>query len=176
MIPLAPALVVAAATAFAGAGQEGKGRRRAQIVLDDNSWPLLHDWPTAFVHYVGYWALYDSTVECSSWPFTIKMTCDQIASIARVRELLVKQANPGDLFLLPSPHARERFDRIGIVATIEGAYPTAREEDWVYECITLEGERCITEHGEQRSVQRHLRRFNTHVGDRFVRWAELDGR
>ena len=175
MIPLAPALVVAAATAFAGAGEKRKGPRRARIVLDDNSWPLLHDWPTAFVHYVGYWALYDGSADSSSWPFPMTMTCDQIASIANVRELLVKQANPGDLFVLPSPHT-QAFDRIGIVATIEEVYPTPSEEDWVFECITLEGQLCATEGGEQRFVRRQLRRFNTHVGDRFVRWAELDTR
>jgi hypothetical protein len=156
-----------------------RGRRRAQIVLDDESLPLLHDWPTAFVHYVGYWALYDSTVECSGWPFPMTMTCNQIAIVARPRDLLVKWAHPGDLFVLPTPHDREQFDLIGIVASIEGMYPTAREEDWVFECITLEGQLCAAEGkeaGEQRFVQRQLRRFNTHVGDRFIRWAELDTR
>jgi hypothetical protein len=101
-------------------------------------------------------------------------TCDQMEKIVRPRDLLVKRANPGDLFLLPSPDARGL--RIGIVASIEGAYPTAKEKDWVYECITLEGQLCAADGGEQRFVQRQLRRFNTHVGDRFVRSAELDGR
>jgi hypothetical protein len=172
MIPLAPALVVAAATAFAGSASEHEDRC-VHMLMGDDSWPLLDEWATAFVHYVGYWSLYDSAVQFSSWPFPITASRDAIAAMAHSRAVLEKLAHPGDIFLASSVPAGQ-LNQIGIIATVDGAFPTARGEDWVLECTTIEGMLRASGPKQSRHAVRRVRRFNTHVGDRFVRWADLD--
>lgn len=70
MIPLAPTLLVAAANAFVGLGEEG-GDNRGQMVelfLREVKHPPGQPWCAAFVYHIGYCAHYDHKIGKSSWP------------------------------------------------------------------------------------------------------------
>ena len=176
MIPLTPALLVAAANAFVGLGEEG-GDNRGQMVelfLKEVNQPAGQPWCAAFVHHAGYWSHYDNLIEKSSWPLPATAGCQELGEFAKEDKILLKEPRLGDVFLLFSIH-KQRFGHTGVVLSLERSLPTAGE-DWLYQCKTIEGNTNDDGSDEGRTTLRKVRWFNTFVGDRFIRWADLDQR
>ncbi len=161
MIPLTPSFLVAAATTLVG--------RRLPV-----------ESRTAFVHYVGYWSHYEHGAARSSWPLPRASSCAELATYAEEERILRRRPLAGDVFLLwHAPTAS--FEHTGIVARVRGAGITPGGTRWV-DCHTIEdfphpGDRPDREAVTIEVVCR-VRRFypSRTVGDRFIRWANLDRR
>jgi hypothetical protein len=161
MVPLTPSFLVAAATALVG--------RRVPV-----------ESCTALVHYLGYWSHYHHESARSSWPLSREASCAEVAKYAEEEAILRTEPLAGDVFLLwHAPTAR--FEHTGIVARVRDSGITPGGTCWV-ECDVIEG---TPECGDARDgeapmidVVSCVRRFypSPGAGDRFIRWADLDGR
>jgi hypothetical protein len=174
MIPLAPALVVAAASSFIGVGEQG-GDNRGQMVelfLREVNEPPGKPWCAAFVHHVGYWALYDHRARRSSWPLPRTASCWELGDFARTRGILVERPRDGDVFLLYSRNAG-RFAHTGFVVDEMGG-PQAGQR--AFECITIEGNTNDDGSSNGNNTLIRTRSFDLGRGDRFIHWVDLDRR
>ncbi len=175
MIPLAPALVVAAANAFVGVSEQG-GSNRGQMVelfLRGVDQPPGQPWCAAFVHHVGHWALYDHAVRRSSWPLPRTASCWELGCFAKDHGISVEAPLFGDVFLQYKP-ALGRFGHTGLVErVIELRLDRGRR---IYVCGTIEGNTNEEGSREGNTTLRKLRRFCPEAGDRFIRWADLEMR
>ncbi|HVT38696.1 MAG TPA: hypothetical protein VHE78_06620 [Gemmatimonadaceae bacterium] len=193
MIPLSPALLVAAANALVGLDEEDESGRMARIFLREMNAPLVTPeegalpdggesgrfstpsrvtWDTAFVHHVGWWAHYDAEGDASSWPFRPSASCDELRAFAAKYDALCTDPLPGDLFLLWSP-AREASFRTGILVRA-GDVHTDPEGRKYRECATIEGDSDEMMRGSGGWIVRHTRQLSADRGDWFVRWTALD--
>ena len=173
MIPLAPALVVAAASSFIGVGEEG-GDNRGQMVelfLGEVGQKPGAPWCAAFVYHVGYWALYDHRARRSSWPLPKTASCYQLGEFARRRGILFDVPREGDVFLLYSRDAG-RFAHTGFVVDTLGG-PQGRK---TFECLTIEGNTNDDGSHNGNNTLMKSRPFDLERGDRFIRWVDLDRR
>ena len=172
MVPLSPALLVAAANAFVGVGEQG-GDNRGQMVehfLRSVSLPPGQPWCAAFVHHVGVSAHYDHASQRSSWPLPATGSCDALARAARANGVLRDEPGFGDVFLLYSK-LRGRFIHTGIVVGVE-------DEDQVHErdvhvCVTVEGNTNSDGSSNGNTTLRKVRTFKEADGHKFVRWVEM---
>ena len=104
VVPLSPALLVAAANAFVGVSEQG-GDNRGQMVehfLRSVHLPPGQPWCAAFVYHVGHSALYDHMTRRSSWPLPATGSCETLARAARANGVLRNEPYVGDVFLLYS--------------------------------------------------------------------------
>ena len=172
VVPLSPALLVAAANAFIGVSEQG-GDNRGQMVelfLRGVSLPPGQPWCAAFVHHVGYSAHYDHLTRRSSWPLPATGSCEALARAARANGALRDEPYVGDIFLLYSALQR-RFIHTGIVVGV-------REEERVHErdvhvCVTVEGNTNDDGSSNGYATMRKVRTFREADGHRFIRWAEM---
>ena len=172
IVPLSPALLVAAANAFIGVGEQG-GDNRGQMVehfLKGVALPPGQPWCAAFVYHVGHSAHYDHLSRRSSWPLPATGSCDALGRAARAAGVLRDEPNVGDIFLMYS-HMRRRFYHTGIVVGIH-------EEDRVHErdvhvCATVEGNTNDDGSANGHTTLRKVRNFREVDGHRFIRWAEM---
>jgi hypothetical protein len=170
--PLSPALLVAAANAFVGFGEEG-GDNRGQVVehlLRGVQLPPGAPWCAAFVHHVGFSAHLDSMTGHSSWPLPATGSCEALARVARAAGVLRDEPHVGDVFLLFGKTAR-RFIHTGVVVGVE-------DEDRVYEsdvhvCVTVEGNTSDDGSVNGHTTLRKVRTFREADGHRFIRWVEF---
>jgi hypothetical protein len=175
IVPLSPALLVAAANAFVGVGEEG-GDNRGQMVehfLRSVHLPPGQPWCAAFVYHVGHSAHYDHLARRSSWPLPATGSCDALARAARAQGVLREEPYVGDVFLLWS-RTRARFIHTGIVVGVEGE-ERVHERD-VHVCVTVEGNTNDDGSSRGHTTLRKVRRFREADGHRFVRWAEMERR
>jgi hypothetical protein len=171
-VPLSPALLVAAANAFVGFGEQG-GDNRGQVV--EHFLRGVHlspgaPWCAAFVHHVGYASHYDQITGRSSWPLPATGSCEALARAARAAGVLRDEPFVGDVFLLYGKR-EHRFIHTGIVVGIE-------EEDLVYQrdvhqCVTVEGNTNLDGSANGHTTLRKQRTFREADGHRFIRWAEF---
>jgi hypothetical protein len=176
MIPLNPALLVGAAHAFVGLGEEG-GDNRGQMVelmLSEVHQPPGKPWCAAFVHHVGKCSHYDWESGLSSWPLPDTASCQELNDYAQRLGIRVSDAGFGDVFLKYS-EKEGRYVHTGIVIAVLEELPVPKEGT-LYKCMTIEGN--TTNDGSTNGVTtlRRVRRFNTNVGDCFIRWVNLDAR
>ena len=173
MIPLAPALVVAAASSFIGVGEQG-GDNRGQMVelfLREVGQEPGAPWCAAFVFHVGYWALYDHRGLRSSWPLPRTASCWELGEFARRRGILGEQPMEGDVFLLYS-RDHGRFAHTGfVVDTLGGTHGRK-----TFECMTIEGNTNDDGSNNGNNTLIRKRPFDLERGDRFIRWVDLDRR
>jgi hypothetical protein len=178
-MPLSPSLLIAAANALVGFGEDHPGRSRGRLVhcyLKEagiaGGAATPEPWDTAFVHHVGYWSHYDQRSLRSSWPLPVSASCAELGAFAKREGVLAPHPLEGDLFLLWGP-ARKTFVRAGIVVRVEG---TGRYLDGnlFHECVAIEGD--TNEWGAPRGGRtlRHRRRLSSERGDGFVRWTALE--
>ena len=173
-------LLIAAANAFVGMREEG-GDNRGQMVemfLREVHQTAGEPWCAAFVHHVGYWSHFDASVRTSSWPLPPTASCAELGQYALARRILVKQPQPGDVFLLFS-RGLGRFHHAGIVVSVDARYPVrssaiAGDDDGLWVCTTVEGNTNDDGSVNGTATLRKVRRINTVIGDRFVRWVELE--
>jgi len=153
MIPLAPSLVVAAASAFVGAST--RARHALSAV-----WPDMDAEGTRFVHHVGYWALYDGRTGRSSWPLT--GDCMALAAFADRNLSLESVPQFGDVILLHDPVLDA--SRAGFVEHVSAC--ARKRGELVQVCGTIEWS------AAEGAALRAQRIFGDH--DRLVRWADLE--
>ena len=176
MIPLTPALLVGAAHAFVGLREEG-GDNRGQMIelmLKEVQQPPGMPWCAAFVHHVGYWSHFDELGKKSSWPLPATASCWELGEWATNHNILKLSPNYGDVFLCYSKQLG-RFHHTGIVANVIDAY-SMPGEDMIYMCLTIEGNTNDDGSPNGTATMCRTRYFNTHTGDRFIRWPNLDER
>lgn len=182
MLPLSPALFVAAATAWL------PDDAPFPPVLDDNDLdPFRRDdhrpgdclATAAFIGHVGYWAHRQSR-GISTWPFPLTADCDALSRIARQRGVLM--ANTADLgaILVRWSHVEKRFTRASIVVDIDERPVFG---NWTYDCQVVEGgavhlrrARNGAPRVKMQWVRRARRRCCPMLGDRFISWVDLDER
>jgi hypothetical protein len=172
IVPLSPALLVAAANAFVGVSEQG-GDNRGQMVehfLRSVHLPPGQPWCAAFVHHVGHSAHYDHATRRSTWPLPATGSCEALARAARANGVLRDEPHVGDVFLLYS-RARARFIHTGIVVGVE-------DEQRVYErdfhlCVTVEGNTNDDGSANGHTTLRKLRTFREADGHKFIRWVEM---
>jgi hypothetical protein len=172
LVPLSPALLVAAASAFVGVGEEG-GDNRGQMVehfLRGVHLPPGQPWCAAFVHHVGHSSHYDHLTRRSSWPLPATGSCEALARAAREGGVLRDEPQVGDLFLLYS-RSRRRFVHTGIIVGVEDE-ERAHERD-IHVCVTVEGNTNDDGSANGHTTLRKVRTFREVDGHRFIRWAEM---
>ena len=164
MIPLTPSFLIAAATSLVRDPEEGATGCAA----------------AAFVHHVGYMSHFQYGAERSSWPLPSTASCAALAQYASNEDVLREEPAPGDVFLLwHAPTAT--FEHTGIVARVRDAGVTPGGTPWV-DCDTIEGNGGADDNrtgdAAMTGVVRRVRRFypTATVGDRFIRWVDLDRR
>lgn len=172
-IPLSPALMLAGANTLV-AMYEHLPKRRSQIIGHiARRVPPGAAWNVAFVHHVGHWAHYDHRAARSGWPLPPVRDCDALAKFAAAHGILSDgEPRAGEIFLLWS-RARGRFEHAGIVGHATHTHVLRTREPYV-ECVTLEGsiEGIDAPSG---AMGQRTRRLSPALGDRFVRWVDLDG-
>lgn len=172
VVPLSPALLVAAANAFVGLGEEG-GDNRGQMVerfLQEVFLPPGQPWCAAFVHHVGRAAHYDHGTKRSSWPLPATGSCEALARAARASGVLRDEPYVGDVFLLYN-RARRRFSHTGIVVGVQDE-ERVHDRD-VHVCVTVEGNTNDDGSSNGHTTLRKVRTFKEADGHRFIRWAEM---
>ena len=176
MIPLTPALLVATASAFVGVRKEG-GYNRGQLIemfLREVRQPRGQPWCAAFVHHVGYWSHFDHAARKSTWPLPPTASCDALGKFAKANGILMKVPHIGDVFLVYA-NSKLRYVHTGIVVRVDAAAKTAGD-GMIFTCATVEGNTNDAGSSNGYTTLQRIRRFNTFVGDRFIRWPELDSR
>jgi hypothetical protein len=169
MMPLTPALLVAAANAFVGLGEDG-GDNRGQMVelfLREVKQPAGQPWCAAFVYHIGYWSHFDPRVAKSSWPLPATASCWELGDHAKRVNILRARPIDGDIFLLYSKKLR-RFFHTGVVISVDQYLETA------YVCTTIEGNTNADGSENGYTTLRRTRRFG--ADDQFIRWVLLDDR
>jgi hypothetical protein len=173
MIPLSPALVVAAANAFVGLGEDrgSGGDNRGQMVelfLREVKQPPGQPWCAALVYHVGYWSHFDHRAGKSSWPLPATASCWELGDFAKRKKILKARPAEGDVFLLHSVRLK-RFHHTGVVISVDECLTDGR-----YACTTVEGNTNADGSANGYTTLRRVRRLGGE--DRFIRWANLDGR
>ncbi len=176
MTPLTPTFLIAAAASLVGVREEGGNNRGRMIELFLNGvkQPPGQPWCAAFVHHVGYWSHFDYASETSTWPLPSTASCYMLGVYAKQRGVLREAPEDGDVFLLWNA-TLARFARTGVVARVRSDGETPRGDPW-FDCDTIEGNTDAGGSREGDGVMRRVRRFYPKVGDRFIRWADLDQR
>ena len=172
VVPLSPALLVAAANAFVGVSEQG-GDNRGQMVehfLRSVHLPPGQPWCAAFVHHVGHSAHYDHVTRRSTWPLPATGSCEALARAARANGVLRDEPYVGDVFLLYS-RARARFIHTGIVVGVLDEH-RVHDRD-VHACVTVEGNTNDDGSRNGHTTLRKLRTFREADGHKFIRWAEM---
>ncbi len=184
MQPPSRSLLLSAATTYLGWDEDDERKRFARrsafverMLLEVHA-ELTGEkpvpWHTAFVHHVGYWSHFDHVYGASSWPLPATADADEVARFAAERGALSGEPRVGDLFVLWAP-VKQKFVRSGIVLrpgdfgmTVRG---TPYQEIDVIEANTDEAR---SEDGQL--ILKQSRRLSKEMGDRFVRWDEMDVR
>jgi hypothetical protein len=184
MQPPSPTLLIAAANTYIGWNEDTEqqhfARRSALVerVLDEMHVTLTDDapvpWHTAWVNHVGYWAHYDHFYGASSWPLPATASAEELAAFAKERGVLSDEPREGDLFLLWAP-VKQQFVRTGIVLRL-GDFVTSYRGTLYREIETIEANTNERRDEAGGMVLKQLRRLSSEMGDKFVRWSELDVR
>ena len=186
-IASAPMFVIAAANAFVGLDlTAGAARafgnppsvaerflREVRAMTDfrlESTSRELPAWDAAFVHHVGYWALYGGEPARSAWPLPPAPTAQDLSEVAGHLNWLDERPVAGDLYLLWSDATR-RFVRTGIV--VQTRSTPGGDPLMLHCCEVIEGDTSVERAFGGGMVLRHERWFGVH--DRFVRWTrDLD--
>ena len=176
MIPLSPAMFVAAAgTWLDGPHATNNSAQLAGRFLSAVDDPHSARWDAAFVHHAGFWSHFDHCTGQSCWPLPATAACEELAEFAAAENVLsVEAPDPGEVFLLWSP-AQKRFVHTGIVLGAERVRAPS-DEPPSYECHTIEGNITSTGRVDGNRLVRVQRVLSPALGDRTIRWAEIEER
>ncbi len=184
MLPASPTLLIAAANTYVGwqdDPQEARIRQRSAFVeclLRQVHADLFGEtpvpWHTAFIHHVGHWSHFDHLYGASSWPLPATASPDDLARFAAERGVLREEPEDGDLFLLWAP-VKQRFVRTGIVVDARDFGQSFHGHAY-QECVTIEANTDETCAANGDAILRRVRRLSVEMGDRFIRWSDLDVR
>lgn len=178
MLPLSPRLLISAAQAFLGLGED-PGPRPGQVVqlfLHGVRQPDTSAWGAAFIHHAGYWSHFDARVGVSSWPLPGYGDCDALGRWCAERGVLLSdEPIHGDICLFTG-RKRESFNRAAIfIETVARGGRYLNNAPYI-ECLFIEGN--TGRRGEPMGPEIVLvrRKFSTAAGDRVIRWMALDPR
>jgi hypothetical protein len=176
MLNLTPCCLISVAHAFVGVREEGGNNHGTMVerFLEKVDQKAGEPWCAAFVYYVGFWSHFEPLTERSSWPLPATASCYMLGQFARKKQILVKEPQPGDVFLVYNP-VLLRFAHTGIIVYVTRTEQRASGSMW-YECITIEGNTNAEGSREGNAVARKPRRFYPDAGDRFIRWTDLEHR
>jgi hypothetical protein len=173
--PLCPQLLIGAANAFYRMGQESDIHpgRTVEVMLSGVGQPPGTPWEVAFIYHVGYWSHYINSASYSSWPLPPTASVRDLGEFAKERNILRKNPELGDIALVCSATAKV-FTHAGIVID-RTMHRQANGRRYV-RCVTIEGNVAPGGKSRDRLVLRVTREYSPDVGDRFVRWVDLDVR
>ncbi|MDB4875608.1 MAG: hypothetical protein JWM41_2054 [Gemmatimonadetes bacterium] len=125
----------------------------------------------ALVYHWGYWSQFDYRADASSWPLIPTAEPEALAEFARARGVLAAAPCDGDVFLQYSPR-RSEFVRGGVIAHVYMDEERSEGAPY-YEAVVLEGNSNTSGELGGPRVARLVRRLCPSLGDRFIRWTEL---
>jgi hypothetical protein len=175
---------MATANGLTGFGEDEfeRGRMVWRFLREVNE---AHDapWSGAFIYHAGYWSHFNGIV--SSWPLPATGSPDTLAQFAAERGVLSSDVagagswpSPddaaGEIALFWSAQTRT-FVRAGIVACVD-LRPTVKNGQLVYSIETIEGNTSEAGCTSGPWIHRVRRSFCPGMGDRSIRWFELDPR
>jgi hypothetical protein len=172
LVPLTPALLVAAANAFVGFTEQG-GENRGQVVehfLRGVHCPPGQPWCAAFVFHVGYHSHYDSASRISTWPLPDTASCQELFRFAKLRGALRDEPEVGDVFL-KFDKTVQRYAHTGIVVSVDDQDLVLDRE--VHVCTTIEGNTNDNGSRDGYATLRRARTFHEADGHKFIRWSQL---
>lgn len=172
MPALSPALFLAAANSLASTEDYPSPRR-----FDGSDEARMAS--ALFVNHVGYQSHLMSAA-ASLWPFRLTLSCEEMAERASQRGVLhTLKPEPGEIYLRWS-RKREQFIGAGIVLS---ASDRMTEQGWGYLlrlCVgsarMVSPERSAYRHPKVQWVMMTEMLSIPRIGDRFVRWPDLDTR
>ena len=128
----------------------------------------------ALIQQCGYWSHYDCRSRRSCWPLPWMLTAADLAIFGLEHGILHDAPEDGDIFLQYAPQ-KESFVHAGIVASVlaRGEYHAAAPYFDVY---TMEGGVDESARVGGSRTLRVRRRLSPGLGDRFLRWTELEAR
>lgn len=134
---------------------------------EDTAGGQAHLGDVGFVHHCGYWAHFDYRTNASSWPIPEAQTPTELAAFGLEHDILFPMPEPGDIFLQYAPQRRE-FGLAGIVVLLLGSGRYSPTTPY-FDVYTMEAD--MRARGKLRRVRRRL---SPSMGDRFLRWTDLD--
>lgn len=183
MIPLSPALFMAAASAIVAADLEtpplptSKRKRLAELdpIQRDTHGAGDNVTTAAFIGHVGYWAHRDPGGP-SSWPFPLDVDCNALARIGIDRGVVSTATPKAGVIYLRWSVPEARFVSASIVLWAKDR-PPQHGSRWTHDLHLLQGSAVLSAVGTTVQWARQLRvRGSTDFGDRFLSWVDLDGR
>lgn len=126
----------------------------------------------AFIQRCGYWSHYDHSIGTSAWAIPSGLTTNALGEFGRAHGLVRKVPQDGDIFVLQAPRSK-LFVHAGIVLEVLDIGRYTRRGTFV-DVYTAEADTDGLGRigkGERRRVRRRL---STTLGDRFIRWTELE--
>ena len=177
MVRLSPQLLIVTAGALVGVGVDGERAfaTPSEVTPAIDVAPKAESsasWNIRFLDHCGYWSHYDHRSRHSSWPIPQRLGAHELAAFGASRDILRKIPSPGDLFL---QYARRQssFVHAGVVVLVNDTGSMDAGAPY-FDVYTIEGD---TDHaGRLRGgrAMRVRRRLSPSLGDRFLRWADLD--
>ena len=178
MFRLSPQLLIATTRALAGmrvTGEQDLGDATLADPLVERTW---HDqrppsWDARFIQQCGYWSHYDHRSRSSTWPIPVDLTTPELGFFGLAHNVLYDTPEPGDIFLMWGPQ-RELFIHSGVVVDVLATHLVLGRKP-SFDVYTIEGD--TDDYGRLAGGQtkRVRRRLSAALGDRFLRWAELEG-
>ena len=171
-----PQLLLAAANAFVGLDDLSSGDERTgvpELVLRQLGRNGARHWDTAILHHWGFWSHFDHETDRSAWPVIAAATPAELAAFGEAHGVLRTRPLEGDIFLQFGPSHRE-FVRAGVIARVLSAGQASGSESY-FDVLAIEGNTGDGGAIGGRRTLRIARRLSSRAGDRFLRWAELEG-
>ena len=177
MRQLQPQLLIATTRAMAGLQvvvERDLSDTRPEVPLVDGR-PVKTpgpSWDARFVNECGYWSHFDSSTKSSSWPIPLHFTTQELGLFGLRHNVLYDVPIPGDILLMHSPMYKA-FVHSGVVVDVSTPIPL-RGEKPMFDVYSIEGDidKLGRLHGGRSLPVR--RRLSPSMGDRFLRWAELN--
>ena len=120
----------------------------------------------------GVLAYYDESAQRSAWPVQLGLSPHELALFGAEHGVLREQPASGDIFLQCSFRTRQ-FIHAGLVMTVDGT-GWLDYHDLYFDTSTIEGDtdhRGLLGRGYTWKLRRRL---SPTLGDRFLRWCELE--
>jgi hypothetical protein len=171
-----PSLLLAAANAFVGLDELSSGDERTavpELVLRQLGQHIADHWDTAILHHWGYWSHFDHYTDRSAWPVIAASTPGELADFGTAHGVLRTHPLEGDIFLQFGPACRA-FVRAGVVARVLSHGQVSDSKPY-FDVLTIEGNTGDDGTLGGARALRIVRRLSPAAGDRFLRWAELEG-
>ena len=108
----------------------------------------------------------------SSWPLPMDLTHTELAQFGEAQRILRDEPAPGDVFLVAHPRTKT-FIQAGVIASVEAR---GRYDDRTpyFDAYTIVGDTDETGSPGRGRTMRLNRRLSLALGDRFLRWSDMD--